>query len=207
MNVLSVEELSALAERARFLVIGSASVQLQRPDLLRRAPADTDLLVEPLDVLGSHANPVSAVPDGGVALLQRCPSIASSSRLATDARSSPIAAHHGCRAHPALESLAGALVGLGFTLTSWREPVTLPLDLEALAGRWYLRAERGHQLVDVTYECPWLVFAEAWARRVPHRGVPLAHLVDVAALIAARDEPTDAEYAARLVEASPPPTQ
>ena len=146
MSAAPPAELALFARLTRFLVIGSQAVALQRPDLLRAPPSDTDLLVEP----------------------------------------------------SALNQLAARLQIAGFALTIWDAAMRPPFSARQLRGRWYVRARRDRVTIDLTYECPWLDFATSWARRVVVGGVPTAHLDDVAALIAQRDRPGDAEYAALL---------
>lgn len=146
MSPVAPSLLARLADVARFLVIGSHSVALQRPDMQPRPPSDTDLFV-PVD---------------------------------------------------ALEALVAMLLADGFDVTSWEEPVAPPLRFEELRGRWYLRARRGAETIDLTYECPWLDFEDRWSRRVERGGVPLGDLDAVATLIAARNRPGDAERAAEL---------
>lgn len=146
MSPVAVPLLARLARRGRFLVIGSHSVALQRPDLQPAPPGDTDLLVPPSE----------------------------------------------------LDRLVGALLDDGFSVTSWGEPVAPPLSAKTLRGRWYLRARRGAEALDLTYECPWLDFEACWAARVERQGIPLADLGAVASLIAERDRPGDAARAAKL---------
>ena len=98
----------------------------------------------------------------------------------------------------ALPALATLLLDAGFSLSSWEEPVSLPLPAELLKGRWYLRAQRGLLVLDLTYECPWLDMDACLARSSRVRGIAVAHLGDVACLMEVRGRPDDAERAARL---------
>lgn len=91
-----------------------------------------------------------------------------------------------------LERLVRALGARRLRVTSWEEPVTLPLVRARLAGRLYLRARAPSGLVvDVTYECPPLPFAEAAAAATQVAGLPVAAMPHLLRLAAARGAPRD----------------
>lgn len=96
-----------------------------------------------------------------------------------------------------LEGFIEALAARGTRVTSWEEPVELPLDEAKLAGRYYLRA-RGPagRVLDVTYEGP-LPFAEATGQAVRVRGLEVACLPHLLHLAAARGSARDCALIAR----------
>lgn len=96
-----------------------------------------------------------------------------------------------------LDEAREALADLGYLVTSWEEPLTLPLDRAQLSGRYYLRARREAVIVDLTYECPWLDYHAALRRAVSLPPWRLANLDDLLMLYAARGAPADQELLAR----------
>ena len=99
--------------------------------------------------------------------------------------------------------LARCLVELGFALKSWGKPASLPLNWSRLRNRFYLRAERGEKsgaitVVDLTYECKPLSFAEAWSRAQWVDGIAVAAPEHLARLLAARGKPRDRELYQRI---------
>lgn len=104
----------------------------------------------------------------------------------------------------ALSTFVRVLAARGAAVTSWEDPVTESLEVD-LAGRFYLRArlprEGGKGLVvDATYECPWVPYAEARSRATDVRGVLVAALDDLFALLRARGAPRDERVLARAAE-------
>jgi len=102
-----------------------------------------------------------------------------------------------------LEQLVLALQRLGFIVTSWGEPVQVPLDANQLQGRFYLRGERlsrsGERLlIDLTYEST-ISFTTLWTNsRTVCNGISVAsmrHVLDLMRLANKDDVP---ELAARL---------
>ena len=96
-----------------------------------------------------------------------------------------------------------ALQRLGFIVTSWGEPVQVPLDANQLQGRFYLRGERlsrsGERLlIDLTYEST-ISFTPLWTNsRTVCNGISVAsmrHVLDLMRLANKDDVP---ELAARL---------
>lgn len=77
-----------------------------------------------------------------------------------------------------INKLLAALAARGFQLTSWGEPVALPLRLDDYRGRYYFRARRldhGGQLLqlDIGFQ---LDSVPAWRQALPPQwieGIPL----------------------------------
>jgi SAM-dependent methyltransferase len=96
-----------------------------------------------------------------------------------------------------LERLARVLEDEGFGVTSWGEPWADALREGALPGRFYLRARRGELVVDATYECEALSFAEARAEAAPSGDVPIASRPHLLRLLEARGQERDHEVLRR----------
>ncbi len=101
-------------------------------------------------------------------------------------------------AEVALNGFCRRMAGLGYEVYSWGESVQAPLDMNRLAGRFYLRARRGNQVFDATYECEYLPFDRAWRRREVVGGVPCARLEDIAKLMRVRNSAKDRRQLARI---------
>ncbi|MBM7116952.1 hypothetical protein [Archangium primigenium] len=72
-----------------------------------------------------------------------------------------------------LQRWARLMAAEGWALAVWDVPVTPPLALEALRGRYYVRARQGALVVDGTYEHDTLNLAEAVAQARRVAGLPL----------------------------------
>jgi hypothetical protein len=62
-----------------------------------------------------------------------------------------------------LNKLAKVLQELHWQLYLWEEPVSYPLPLEKLPGKYYIRARQHEAILDATYESeaiPWTSFEE-----------------------------------------------
>ena len=97
-----------------------------------------------------------------------------------------------------LESFVAAMHELGYAITSWQEAVSLPLKMEKLRGRFYLRATRNALIVDGTYECPWLPFAATRDRAQEVGPFIVACLADQKKLYRARDSEADRQMLRKL---------
>lgn len=72
-----------------------------------------------------------------------------------------------------LSRLVAVLQAAGWQVSLWDEPVELPLRAEALAGKYYLRAQRAGAVLDCAYENDFLSWPEFWAECRWRQGLPL----------------------------------
>jgi hypothetical protein len=92
-----------------------------------------------------------------------------------------------------LQRWAATLVEEGWALELWGQPVSPPLELEHLRGKYYVRARKGALVIDGTYELDLLPVHELLARASPFQGLPVADLDTVLALKRSRGTPRDLE--------------
>lgn len=97
-----------------------------------------------------------------------------------------------------LQHWAALLVEDGWALTVWNEPVGVPLALETLRGKYYVRARKGPLVLDGTYEHDTLeTGALVSGARMSH-GLPVMDLDTLLALKRERGTPRDLEQVARV---------
>lgn len=89
-----------------------------------------------------------------------------------------------------LDPLVECLIGLGFSVRSWGDPVSLPLSQSGIKDRHYLRATRGQLVVDLTFAAPE-AFQTAWERAVTVQGVPVAGRAELRRQLEAAGRPRD----------------
>jgi hypothetical protein len=102
----------------------------------------------------------------------------------------------------ALEPFVKKLFDLGFTVSSWGEPVSLPLCEALIRDRIYLRATRGHLVVDLTFAPP-AVLDDLRSHTVTVRGVPVACPVSLRELLEKSNRPRDLARAHAIATSSP----
>jgi hypothetical protein len=102
---------------------------------------------------------------------------------------------------PAPENLqcwAATLVEEGWTLELWGERISPPLELEHLRGKYYLRAKKGTQVIDGTYEHDTVPMARFLAEAKQVQGLPVTDLDMLLALKRERGKPRDLEQVAQV---------
>jgi hypothetical protein len=92
-----------------------------------------------------------------------------------------------------LQRWAALLAEDGWTLSVWNEPLRLPLEPEALRGRYYVRARRGAWVMDGTYEHDTLALPAVVAQAPRIHGLPVVELELVLAFKRERGSPRDVE--------------
>ncbi|ATB33185.1 hypothetical protein [Melittangium boletus] len=92
-----------------------------------------------------------------------------------------------------LQRWARILVEDGWALAVWNVPVSLPLDLESLRGRYYVRARKDTAVMDGTYEHDTLSPREVVAGARLLGGLPVMDLETLLALKRERGTPRDLE--------------
>ncbi|OJH38666.1 hypothetical protein [Cystobacter ferrugineus] len=97
-----------------------------------------------------------------------------------------------------LQRWAALLVEDGWALTVWNEPVGVPLDLETLRGKYYVRARKGPLVLDGTYEHDTLETGALVAGARMLHGLPVMDLDTLLALKRERGTPRDLEQVARV---------
>jgi hypothetical protein len=97
-----------------------------------------------------------------------------------------------------LQRWAATLVEQGWMLEVWGERVSPPLELEHLRGKYYLRAKKGAQVIDGTYEHDTVPMARFLAEATPVRGLPVTDLDMLLALKRERGKPRDLEQVAQV---------
>jgi hypothetical protein len=90
----------------------------------------------------------------------------------------------------ALEPFVKKLLDLGFTVSSWGEPGSLPLCESRIRDRIYLRARRDHLVVDLTFAPP-AVLDELRSHTVTVRGVSVADPTALRQLLEKSNRPRD----------------
>lgn len=98
----------------------------------------------------------------------------------------------------ALNGFTEQMTQFGYRVRSWGDPVRAPLEMAALRGRFYLRANRAELIFDATYECEHLPFDRAWNRREWLSGIPCACLEDIAVLMRVRNSAKDRAHLGRV---------
>jgi hypothetical protein len=78
-----------------------------------------------------------------------------------------------------LTELVQQLQHSGWEITLWNEPIQLPLTVEQLAGKYYLRARQAGAMLDCSYENDYLTWDEFTARTTWHQGLPLLPVEDI----------------------------
>ncbi|WNG34918.1 hypothetical protein F0U60_15730 [Archangium minus] len=97
-----------------------------------------------------------------------------------------------------LQRWAALLVEEGWALTVWSEPLGVPLNLETLRGKYYVRARKGPLVLDGTYEHDTLEpGALVSGARMSH-GLPVMDLDTLLALKRERGRPRDLEQVAQV---------
>jgi len=81
----------------------------------------------------------------------------------------------------------------GWTLTVWEQPVAPPLDLEALRGKYYVRARKDAAVLDGTYEHDTVSPRAVVTGAQRLRGLPVMDLETILALKRERGTPRDLE--------------
>lgn len=80
-----------------------------------------------------------------------------------------------------LSAAAETLMRRGWACTIWELPVGLPLTDKQIRGKYYIRARRAEQTIDLTYELDGPPrFAEWMAGASLRRGVPTADIAMIA---------------------------
>src|SRR6218665_2902700 len=97
-----------------------------------------------------------------------------------------------------LQRWARFLVEDGWALAVWNVPVPLPLDLEALRGRYYVRARKDTGVMDGTYEHDTLSPRAVVAGARLLGGLPVMDLETLLALKRGRGTPRDLEHLAQV---------
>jgi hypothetical protein len=97
-----------------------------------------------------------------------------------------------------LQRWAVLLAEEGWALEVWGQPVSPPLELEHLRGKYYVRARKGAWVLDGTYELDPLPVHELLARTTVLQGLPVADLDTVLALKRSRGTPRDLEVVAQV---------
>jgi len=97
-----------------------------------------------------------------------------------------------------LQRWAATLAEEGWALAIWDQPVSPPLDLEHLRGKYYVRARKGALVIDGTFELERLPVHELLARATAVQGLPVADLDTVLALKRSRGTPRDLEVVAQV---------
>jgi hypothetical protein len=89
-----------------------------------------------------------------------------------------------------LEPFVKKLLGAGFAVSSWGEPVYLPLSESLVRDRIYLRAVRDHLVIDLTFASP-AVLADLQSHSVAVRGVSVASPAKLRQLLEKSGRPRD----------------
>jgi hypothetical protein len=90
-----------------------------------------------------------------------------------------------------LTALVSSLQAAGWRVSVWGEPLCLPLHVEQLAGKYYLRAQRAGAVLDCTYENELLDWPEFRAHCHWQQGLPLLGLEAVLLQKAQVNRPAD----------------
>lgn len=101
-----------------------------------------------------------------------------------------------------LNPAIACLLPLGWALSIWDVPVLGPLHAAEAEGKFYLRARKGADTLDLTYECvlPW---PEMQAQRQVWQGIPWADLAHIKALKRIKGRPQDLALLDRLAHLQP----
>lgn len=75
-----------------------------------------------------------------------------------------------------LNKLAQALQELHWQLYLWEEPVSYPLPLEKLQGKYYIRARLQEAILDATYECEAISWSSFEEKLSFIKGIPVASI-------------------------------
>ncbi|HYH99161.1 hypothetical protein [Hyalangium sp.] len=97
-----------------------------------------------------------------------------------------------------LQRWAATLAEEGWALEVWGQPVSPPLELEHLRGKYYVRARKGALVIDGAYELDLLGVHELLARASPLQGLPVADLDTVLDLKRSRGTPRDLEVVGQV---------
>jgi hypothetical protein len=97
-----------------------------------------------------------------------------------------------------LQRWAALLVEDGWALTVWNEPLGVPLELERLRGKYYVRARKGALVLDGTYEHDTLEPGALVSGARSLQGLPVMDLDTLLALKRERGTPRDLEQVERV---------
>jgi hypothetical protein len=97
-----------------------------------------------------------------------------------------------------LQRWAALLAEDGWALSVWNEPLGLPLDLEALRGKYYVRARKGLLVLDGTHEHDTLGLSALVSGARMRHGLPVMDLDTLLALKRERGTPRDLEQVAQV---------
>ncbi|EPX57502.1 hypothetical protein D187_009776 [Cystobacter fuscus DSM 2262] len=97
-----------------------------------------------------------------------------------------------------LQRWAALLVEDGWSLAVWNEPLGVPLELETLRGKYYVRARKGPLVLDGTYEHDTLETGTLVSGARRSHGLPVMDLDTLLALKRERGTPRDLEQVARV---------
>jgi hypothetical protein len=90
-----------------------------------------------------------------------------------------------------LNKIAESLQELDWQLYLWEEPVSYPLPLEKLAGKYYIRAKQQEAILDATYECESISWS-AFKEQINYiEGIPVASLNHILHLKKCRNREKD----------------
>jgi hypothetical protein len=97
-----------------------------------------------------------------------------------------------------LQRWAATLAEEGWELAVWDEPVSPPLDLEHLRGKYYVRAKKGVLVIDGTYEHDTVELARCVTEATLVRGLCVMNLDTVLKLKRERGTQRDLEAVAQV---------
>lgn len=90
-----------------------------------------------------------------------------------------------------LNKLAKVLQELHWQLYLWEEPVSYPLPLENLPGKYYLRAKQRQAILDLTYECASILWSACEGQVSFISGIPVASIDHILHLKKVRNREKD----------------
>ena len=93
---------------------------------------------------------------------------------------------------------------LGFAVTCWGQPWEAGWTAQDVAGRWYVRADRGALRIDATFECPFIDVDSAHAQARIIDGVPVCPEVQIWRLKWIKDPAACRAFAERFRLKIPP---
>jgi hypothetical protein len=98
-----------------------------------------------------------------------------------------------------LNKLAKVLQELHWQLYLWEEPVSYPLPLEKLPGKYYIRASQQEAILDVTYECESICWPSFEEKLSFIQGIPVASIDHILYLKKRRNREKDRQVVAHVL--------